>query len=139
MRMLMILLPMIFLSLGASSCGSVQRKIVCAQVNDNQMKPLASGEISFQFNRCRARCLDPNTWQALPIKECKKDWPECEECEVDIAKKPDRKCESYCSELARNYPLVKCEGLAGFFVEDIATEIRPKVTALNRIKKDYCD
>lgn len=122
MRMLMIMLLMMFLSLGASSC-STTRKIVCAQVADNQMKPLASGEVSFQFNRCRARCLDPNTWQALPLKNCKDEFPDAEDDE----------------EIARNYPLAKCEGLAGFFVEDIATEIRPKVTALNQIKKDYCN
>ena len=128
-----------FLSLGLSGCGSATRKIVCAQIADNEMKPLASGEISFQFNRCRARCLDPNTWEAMPLKSCSRDFPECSECEVEIAEKPDRKCEPYCEDLARNYPPVKCEGLAGFFVEDIATEIRPKMGALNNIKRDYCD
>jgi hypothetical protein len=86
------------------------------------MKPLASGDISLQFARCRARCLDPNTWEALPLKNCKEAFPDAGE-----------------EELARNYPLAKCEGLAGFFVEDIATEIRPKVKALNQIKKDYCN
>lgn len=86
------------------------------------MRPLPAGDISFQFERCRARCLDPNTWQALELKECLEAFPDAKE-----------------GEFSRNYPLVKCEGLAGFFIDDIATEIRPKVKALNSIKKDYCD
>lgn len=96
------------------------------------MKPLASGEVSFQFNRCRARCLDPNTWGALPLKQCPEIFPEC-------IKTVNQETPVYCEDLAKNFELTKCEGIAGFFVEDIATEIRPKMGALNGLKKDYCD
>ena len=137
MRMLMILLPMMFLSL--NGCRSVTQKIICAQISDNEMKPLASGEISFQFSRCRARCLNPNTWAALKLKECTEAFPECKECNLDVAEYPNRKCEPFCEDLSKNYPLQRCEGIAGFFVEDIALEIRPKLSALNAIKKDYCN
>jgi hypothetical protein len=113
---------MMFLALGASNCTTYTSGVICGQIRDNSIKPLPSGDISLQFARCRARCLDPNTWQALELKRC-------------IAHFPDAKP----GEMARNFPLAKCEGLAGFFVEDIATEIRPKMKALNAIKNDYCN
>lgn len=83
------------------------------------MRPLASCDISLQFNRCRCRCLNPNTWESLNLKDCK----EYEEL----------------AGLAVNLPIIECDGLVGFFVDDIATEIKPKVNALNGIKRDYCD
>lgn len=107
---------MIFL-LGNSGCAI--KKIVCAQVKSYEMKPLVLCDVSFQFNRCRCRCFDPNTWQSLPLNQCK----EFEGAQGD----------------AIRYAINHCEGLVGFFDVDIATEIKPKVNALNGVKKDYCE
>lgn len=115
------MLLMMFLVMGASSCGTTG-KVICAQIKDLEMKPLPAGDFSFKFNRCRARCLDPNTWAALPLNKCKADFPDATE-----------------GEFTRNYPIDKCEGLSGFFIEDVVVEIRPKLKALNTIKKDYCN
>lgn len=122
MKTIILMLLMMFLSLGVSSCGSVTRKIVCNQIHDNEMKPLASGQISLHFKHCLARCIDPNSWEYLELTNCPNEFPEAK-----------------AGEIVRKYPIENCEGIVGFFIEDIATEIRPKVTALNRIKEDYCN
>lgn len=97
------------------------KKIACAEVKKYQMKPLPAGDVSFQFNRCRVRCLDPNRWTELPLKACGNHFPNAEE-----------------GEYVRNLPIGYCDGLTGFFAKDVAMEIRPKVDALNDIKDDYC-
>jgi predicted alpha/beta superfamily hydrolase len=39
---------------------------------------------------------------------------------------------------AENLPLEQCEGVAGFFVEDIAVKIRPNIKAMYRLKENLC-
>ena len=132
MRALMIMLPMMFLALGASSCGSTARKLVCSQVRSLEVKPIPACDMSFQFNRCRCRCFNFNTWETLPLNQCPKLMEELDanmSFEIVVEK----------GEEGKNFPLEYCEGVAGFFVEDMANEIRPNVKGLSRIKADYCD
>jgi hypothetical protein len=77
-------------------------------------------DISFQFDRCRGRCFDLNEWKALPMNMC-------------------AGMESYALAESINLPLESCEGIAGFTIEDMAVEIRPKIKKLDAIKKDYCN
>lgn len=124
MRMLMIVLPMMFLILGASSCSTTQ-KIVCREVRDNEIKPLPLCDISFQFNRCRCRCFKFSTWESLPLNECK-DLEGVEEAGYPVTNG------------AVNFPLKYCENLSGFSLDDMANEVRPKIKGLNNLKNDYC-
>jgi hypothetical protein len=39
---------------------------------------------------------------------------------------------------AVDHPLNYCDGIAGFRLEDIATEIRPKIKAMYRLKGNLC-
>lgn len=89
-----------------SSCRSFERQLICGQIQEHQIKPHELCDISFQFNRCRCREFDFNTWEALSEPE--------------------------------NRPLEYCEGIAGFHVKDIATDIRPNVKALDEIKNNLC-
>lgn len=118
MGKLMTTLLMTFLVLGASSCGTVARKAMCAQIEGYKIKPIRSCNISFQFNRCRCHCLDFSTWDKLPLNSC----PEFAGLEGT----------------AHNFELEYCGGIEGFFLSDHAVEIRPKVQALDKIKKDNC-
>jgi hypothetical protein len=38
-----------------------------------------------------------------------------------------------------NFPLEKCEGIAGFFLDDISTEVIPKIKAKIRWCEDQSD
>jgi hypothetical protein len=38
-----------------------------------------------------------------------------------------------------NLPIEACEGMAGFKLEEIATEISPKIKAMGRLKDNLCD
>lgn len=40
---------------------------------------------------------------------------------------------------AVDYPLEHCDGMAGFKLDDMALEIRPKVKALYRLKENLCN
>lgn len=39
---------------------------------------------------------------------------------------------------ADNRPIEYCEGIAGFKLEDIAVEVRPKIKAMYRLKENLC-
>lgn len=106
------LLLMIFLA-------SCKTRIICSQIKSNTIKPIALCDLSLQFNRCRCRCFNPNTWSEVNDNLCSWKYEE-----------PFKK---------GDYPIDYCEGIAGFFIEDIAREVKPKVKNLNRIKSDYCD
>lgn len=41
--------------------------------------------------------------------------------------------------LELDFPLKQCEGVAGFYIEDIAIEIRPKIKAMYRLKGNLCE
>jgi hypothetical protein len=107
-KVLIILMSTIFL--GATSC---KRKIICSEINSTDIKPLVSCDISFQFNRCRCRCFDLDQFQTVDDK--------------------------FCSDFrSGDYPLEYCEGLSGFFIEDMAINIKPNIIHLNEIKADNC-
>jgi hypothetical protein len=99
--------------------GSCKTKIICPQVRANFIKPIPLCDISMQFNRCRCRCFSPSNWSEADDKLCSWRYPE-----------PFRK---------GDYPIDYCEGMAGFFLEDIALEVKPKVKNLARINSDYCN
>lgn len=90
-----------------TSCRSFERQVICQQIAEHQIKPVQLCDISFQFNRCRCRNFDFNSWTAL-------DKP------VD-------------------HPLEYCEGIAGFPLETIASDIRPNVKALYTLKGNLCE
>lgn len=128
----MMTLSMMYLAVGLSSCGSVARKLVCDQVRSLEVKPLVMKDASFQFNRCRWRCFNFNTWDALPVKSCP-EMPQDLPIFYLVNKKTGDKSE------AVNMPLETCEGVAGFDVKDMANYIRPNIKGLAQVKKDYCN
>ena len=97
--------------------SSCKTKLICRQVINAEIKPLPLCDISLQFNECYCRCFDLNNWQEVADNACK--W-------------------KYGSFKKGSYPLKTCEGLAGFFLEDMAQEVKPKVKKLSKIKSDYC-
>jgi len=111
MKAITILLLMISLT-------SCKDKIVCAQVESSKIKNLILKDLSLQFNRCRVRCFNLNSWKTLPLNKC--DGFEGIEGEQE------------------DYPIGFCEGLSGFDVSDMAKHIRPKIKELNAIKEDNC-
>ncbi len=111
MRMLTTALVIIFLA-------SCKTKIICSQVKSATIKPIVLCDLSMQFNRCRCRCFNANRWAEVEDRACKWRYPE-----------PFKK---------GDYPIDYCEGIAGFYLEDIAQEVKPKVKKLSRIKTDYC-
>lgn len=102
------------------SITSCKTKIVCSQIESAKIAPLILYDISFQFNRCRARCFDLNKWVTLPLNQC-------------------AGMEGYNLSESANLPLESCEGVAGFSIDDMAKEIRPKIKKLDSIKIDYCN
>jgi hypothetical protein len=118
MAKLTMMLSMIFLSLGVGSCGTVQQKLLCAQINEARIAPKRFCDISIKFNRCRCRCLDMDTWSSLPLKECADGFGS--------------------DETTINLELEACEGIGGFPLPDIAEDIGPKMRLLSGIREDYC-
>lgn len=116
-KLITIILPMIFLI-------SCKTKIICGQINSARIVPVMLYDVSFQFNRCRGRCFDVNEWKTLPINRCIG--------ELDSQYIP-------VIDNAINYPLEYCDGVAGFSLDDMSENIRPKVKELNAIKGDYCN
>jgi hypothetical protein len=37
-----------------------------------------------------------------------------------------------------DYPIEECEGIAGYFLEDIARDVRPNVKALANLRRNMC-
>lgn len=107
-KTLITIASILFLSV---SCRS---KLICNEIKAATIKNLPLCDISFQFNRCRCRCFNINTYTTVEPEACGDDFE------------------------AGDYPITYCESLSGFFVEDWAVEIRPKIRRLDRIKGDYC-
>lgn len=81
-----------------------------------QIKPRLMCDISFQFNRCRCRCYD--------LEKLKETEPE--KCGIDSENKK------------WNEEIEFCEGISGFYLEDIATHIIPKIKEKKQYIKDEC-
>jgi len=109
---------------------SCKDKIICKEIKSYAIKPLVLYDVSFQFNRCRARCFNANKWITLPINSCPElsayasDYPET----FQITKDGE----------TVNLPLEQCEGVSGFYLNDMATELRPKIKSLDSLKTENC-
>lgn len=78
------------------------------------IKPKPFCDISFKpKERCRCRCFNYNNLSTLPDTEC------------------DTKSVKFKS---GNYPIQKCQGIAGPYIKDYAEHIKPKY--LENV--DYC-
>ena len=121
MKQIIMLALTIFLT---SSCKDA---IICAQINSAKIKPLVLKDISFQFDRCRIRCFDINTWATFPSLNA------CEEFKDDLETPEKENEEPY-----RDYEIKYCDGLSGFDVKDMAKVVRPKIKELAQIKEDNC-
>jgi len=124
MKKLTMLLLMIFLSNGCQTV--IEQKLICAQINKYKIELVPTCDISVEFDRCRCRCMNLNTFEpAKNLKMCK--WPK------NFSGKVPDGFKTY------SFPLEMCEGIAGQFVEDVAVKIRPNVKALNEVKNNLCD
>jgi len=90
-------LMIVLLTIFLSSCNSYQ--ILC--------------DVSFEESRCRCRCFDTNTLKQTKKENCTKDWNSY------FYGVPD--------EHPFNFRVNKCEGLAGFRIEEIAKDIIPMI------------
>jgi hypothetical protein len=81
-----------------------------------KIKPRVSCDVSFQFDRCRCRCFDISKVKAVDSKLCGVDW------NSDV----------------KDFPLQSCEGIAGFYLEDIAIHIKPEALELKQCVEDTC-
>ncbi len=111
---------MTLLTISLVSCRSVETKLVCAQIARHQIKPVQLCDVSFKYNRCRCRCFNFNSWDALPADKCS-------EFNGLIS-----------AGNAVDFPIEHCEGVAGFFLEDAALNVRPNIKALDKIKNNLC-
>lgn len=88
---------------------------MCRQVRRYAVKPLPMCDVSFHFSRCRCRCFNLNTFSQVDDSKCGDDFE------------------------SGNFPLEKCEDISGFLADDWAKEVRPKIKAINRVRRDYCN
>lgn len=124
-KLIMILASMIFFG----SCKN--QKFICSEIRQAKIDPVVMYDISFVFNRCRARCFDVNKWETLPLNSCPQLVPpEYEDFKIDYDEKGVAQ--------AINLDLEDCEGVAGFNLDAIGKEIRPKVKRLASLKVDSC-
>jgi hypothetical protein len=92
---------------------SCQHKTTCLEIKTARIRPVITCDISFQFKTCSCRCFNVNDWEKISDKNCK-------------------------NFTEGDYPLETCDGIAGFFLDDIATEIKPKIKKLASINRDNC-
>ena len=97
--------------------SSCRTKLICSEVRSATIKPLPLCDISFQFNECYCRCFDLNNFKEVNENKCTWKYGDFKE---------------------GSYPLETCEGLSGFYVNDWAVEVKPKIKKLSRIKYDNC-
>lgn len=90
-----------------SGCRSLERKLICAQLEQHKIRPHELCDISFSPTpRCRCRQFDFNSWEALGPAE--------------------------------NFDLTYCQGVVGFRVSDVTSDIKPNIKALYKIKENLC-
>ena len=129
MKLNIIVMSMIFL-VSCASCKRVKQALVCAQVKQAIIKPLPFYDVSFKFNRCRARCFDMGNWENVPANAC----PELAGMNSKmIETKSGKKVEVV------DFPIKHCEGVAGPRAEDWAEEVKPKMRSLIRMRGTYCE
>lgn len=103
-----------------------EQKLICKQISLHQIPPTPLCDISFKYDRCRCRCFDYNSWDALSIKDCGRFQNKLNDVKtvnnVEVI----------------DYELEYCDGIAGSFNNDQAVNVRPHVKALYRIKQNLC-
>jgi len=109
-KMLMTMLLMIY----TTSCTSVNTNIVCSQLRKSDIKAMPWHDISIKFDRCRVRCLDIDSFKQVPDGECGDDFR------------------------SGNFPLEKCEGVAGFKQVNWAREAKPKIKKRRNLYGNLC-
>lgn len=110
-KQIMILVLMIFIAL---SCNSVKQRIICGEIEAANTRPKIFCDVSIQFQRCRCRCFDLESFSTVDDKLCGDDFK------------------------SGNKDIYFCEGIAGFFNKDWAVEVKPKLKRLEDLKGDYC-
>lgn len=106
-KMLMILVLM-------TACNSLERKLICKDVQRQEINSMPFYDVSFQFNRCRVRCFNLTDYTIVDDSECGPSF------------------------VSGNYPLSACEGVQGFITEEWAAEVRPKLKNLRSVYLDEC-
>lgn len=123
-----------------SGCNSIERKLVCKQVDSARFSLKPMYDISFKYNRCRARCFDMTNWNAVAIANCSQLSSMSEEFGV-VKVRNENLSKMLGFEVVNeviNMPIEKCDNVAGFMLEDIALDIKPKILKLGAIKQDQC-
>jgi hypothetical protein len=105
------LITIALLTIFLTSCKT---KIVCKQIKKNQIDYVVIHTVKMKYNSCKVQCFDLNNWKTVSDNYCGDNFE------------------------SGNYPLEECDQVQGFFVNDMATEIRPKIKDLARVRRDYC-
>jgi len=124
----MIVLWMIFT---LSACQTTyEQRLICKQIVQHQIPPTRLCDISFKYDRCRCRCFDYNSWDALSLNQC----PTLDKNigAVKLITENKNKVEVI------DFELEYCDGIGGSFNTDQVTNVRPNVKALYRIKENLC-
>ena len=72
------LLTIVLLTTFLVSCRSIERRMICSELDNYQIKPIEMCDINIKFYRCRCRQFDFNSWEALsepinhPLEYCDK-------------------------------------------------------------------
>lgn len=116
--------------------------ILCASCKGPLIKNQVNADINFKFNRCRVRCYsftnvgtvqdyNCNLWP----KEIPENYPDFYNFEV--YKDPESgKSYDYLKFYSGDYPLISCDKLTGFYIENYAKEIRPEAIRLKEYYED---
>lgn len=81
-----------------------------------QIRPQVACDISFQFDRCRCRCLDIVKIKSLDPSLCDLNW--------------DSK--------TKDFDIETCEGITGFYIDDIIKYIKPEANKSLQCYEDTC-
>lgn len=133
MLKLIILLLMTFC---LSGCRTFETKLVCGQIAKHQIKPLPMCDVSFQFARCRCRCFDYNSWDAINLKTCERFKDEVPTLVKEVREINGEKIIKEVEVV--DFNIGYCEGVAGFFVSDAALHVKPQIKALHTIYGNLC-
>ena len=82
-----------------------------------RIKPQIVCDYSYQFDRCRCRCYDNMKLKRVPPIECNQFFDE-EEWEISLH---------------------ECDGLTGWFIDDVNIEVLPWAKKTRQYYKDKCD
>jgi len=120
--------------------GSCNTTIVCREIRSAVPKAMPLCDVSFKFNECFCRCFNLSKFDTVTDKTCN-IYPKYVPTKTpnnfySIAKKPSGFV--YLKFTGGAYPLNTCDKLSGFFVNQWAKEIAPKIKRLDRVKRDNC-